>query len=184
MLAQRRVADDEDDLSLFLNIPPPPDSGKTDDMGRTITYGPHAPQREARRAARQARFTRSTVPTPPKATVSITSLEDLMGYSTDGELSTSNQEDYIAAREQLSTNVSSLLEDVKSEEFRDPVKGLAKRFNGWRTSYEDSYTGAWGGLGLVGAWEWWARLEIAGWDPLDVSDCFGAPFDLSIIHLQ
>ncbi len=183
MLVQRRIADDEDDLSLFLNIPPPPDGEKVDDMGRTIAYGPHAPQREARRAARQARFTHSTSRTPPK--VSITSLEDLMGYSTDADLSTSSQEDYIAAREQLSAKVSSLLEDVKSEEFRDPVEGLAKRFNGWRTSFQDSYTGAWGGLGLVGAWEWWARLEIAGWDPLDVSDRLDVPYvDLSIIHLQ
>ena len=43
-----------DDLSLFINDPPLPDGEKVDDMGRRISYGPHAPQHEASQAARQA----------------------------------------------------------------------------------------------------------------------------------
>lgn len=58
--------------------------------------------------------------------------------------------------------------DVRAEGFRDPKVGLAKWFGEWRGQYEDIYVGAWGGLGLVGAWEFWGRLEIVGWNPFQV----------------
>ncbi|KAF8327394.1 nineteen complex-related protein 2-domain-containing protein [Cantharellus anzutake] len=167
MVAQRRNEDDEDDLSLFLNVPASSNDGEVDDMGRTISSAPHAPQREARRAARQARITNSRSRTPSKNPASFASPDDLLGYSTDADLSVSTQGDYDAAREDLSRKVSSLVADIESEEFLDPMKGLGRRFAGWRASFEDSYTGAWGGLGLVGAWEWWARAEIVDWNPLD-----------------
>ena len=39
----------------------------------------------------------------------------------------------------------------------------------WKENCENIYVGASGGLGLVRAWEFWARLEITGWDPFQVS---------------
>ncbi|QRW06588.1 Pre-B-cell leukemia transcription factor-interacting protein 1 [Ceratobasidium sp. AG-Ba] len=49
---------------------------------------------------------------------------------------------------------------------RDPRKGVAKWFGKWRSTWGDSYRGAWGSLGVVGAWEMWCRLEICLWDPI------------------
>lgn len=66
-----------------------------------------------------------------------------------------------------------LLSDVKVQEYRDPQKGLAKWFGEWRRNYENSYVEAWGGLGLVAAWEFWCRLEMIGWDPIVVGVCLG-----------
>ncbi|KAG2107196.1 uncharacterized protein F5147DRAFT_653426 [Suillus discolor] len=40
---------------------------------------------------------------------------------------------------------------------------------GWHRHFGDSYTGAWGGLGLVIAWEFWVWLELLGWNPLENS---------------
>lgn len=45
---------------------------------------------------------------------------------------------------------------------------MSKWFAEWRLVYGDSYRDAWGGLGLVAAWEFWARLEAIGWDPISV----------------
>lgn len=56
-----------------------------------------------------------------------------------------------------------------AEDFRDPRVGLARRFALWRREYGEEYEGAFGGLGMVGAWEFWARGEMGDWDPLRVS---------------
>ncbi|KAF8319659.1 hypothetical protein DL93DRAFT_2164354 [Clavulina sp. PMI_390] len=177
MLNKRREEDDEDDVSLFLYVPAPkpqPDA-EEDEFGRDpIPQGPHAPAREARRASRTARLN----PTPTSiGNVSLKKLvaypDDEQGYATDGTLLTSDLEDFILAKQTLAKRVSSLLEDVRSPEFKDPNTttgfGLAKRFAEWRQKYPESYTGAWGGLSMVGAWEFWARLEMVGWNPLEDS---------------
>jgi hypothetical protein len=67
--------------------------------------------------------------------------------------------------------VSDILSDVKVNEFKDPSVGIGQKFAEWRERFEDSYQGAWGGLGLVGAWEFWARLEMLGWNPFEVIYC-------------
>jgi GC-rich sequence DNA-binding factor len=172
MVARRRREDDEDDLSLFLYIPPADSSDQVDDLGRSLPTGPHSATRIARRASRDARNIASRISAlrgPPLPAKLLLSQEDQEGYYTDSELPSSDMQDYTLARGKFSHRVSSLLSDVKSEEFRDPVLGLGRRFTEWREKWAESYTGAWGGLGLVGTWEFWARLEMAEWDPLEVS---------------
>ncbi|KAJ7583627.1 nineteen complex-related protein 2-domain-containing protein [Mycena floridula] len=69
---------------------------------------------------------------------------------------------YAEAIASLASRKKEVLSDVKAPEFLDPAKG--KWWGTWRTKYNDTYTGAWGGLGVVSMWEFWARLEILGWD--------------------
>lgn len=90
------------------------------------------------------------------------------GYSTDSSLTQSDALDYQQALERVFADSKDILSDVRSIEFKDPDRGLAKWFGEWRERYTDSYTSAWGGLGLVGAWEFWARLEILGWNLFEV----------------
>lgn len=185
MLTKRRTEDDEDDLSMFLYIPPPQGNNENEDeFGRTIPQGPHAPSREARRASRSARFSSitsqllSSSTAAPLAKLGMTP-DDEQGYATDGILLSADLEDFVLAKENLSRKVSTLLDDVKSVEFRDPNLGLATRFAQWRDKWSDSYTGAWGGLGMIGAWEFWARLEMADWNPLEVRH----PLNFSLINV-
>lgn len=165
MLNKRRREDDEDDISLCLYVPPPTE--QDDEFGRSMPQGPRAPTREARRTSRAARFSTTfglSIAAPSKLALSA---DDQIGYVTDGELLPADLEDYTLAMEKLSHRVASLLDDVKSNEFRDPSLGLAKRFAEWRDKWPDSYSGAWGGLGMVGAWEFWTRLEMVEWNPLE-----------------
>lgn len=167
MITNRRKEDDEDDVSLFLYLPPP-DNENPDEFGRTLPQGPRAPTREARRSSRMARFQVSrdlAGAAPPKLALTV---DDEPGYVTDGGLAPTDLEDFTLAKEKLNQKVSSLLDDVKSTEFRDPNLGLVPRFTQWREKWPDSYTGAWGGLGMVGAWEFWVRLEMAEWNPFEV----------------
>ena len=177
MISKRRREDDEDDLSLCFYLPPPRlpiDAPQEDEFGRTITPqrdGPRSALREARRSSRSTRSiseraTSSSVP----AKLSLSSPDDEMGYLTDSALLPSDLEDYNLARRKLTHRISTLLEDVRSEEFKDPTAGygLMKRFSEWREKWSDSYTGAWGGLGMIGAWEFWTRLEMVEWNPFEV----------------
>jgi GC-rich sequence DNA-binding factor len=91
------------------------------------------------------------------------------GFSTDSTLAEGDAEDYFAAHQHLEKRVVGLLDDVKAEDFRDPEKGVAVRFGDWRKRYEEEYVNAFGGLALVHAWEFWARGEMVGWEPLRVS---------------
>ena len=186
MIALRRREDDEDDLSLFLHIPPAESSDQVDGTARSLSMGPHFATRTARRAGRDVRNIASRItssrgpPPPPKL---LLTQEDQDGYYTDSELLSSDMQDYTLAQEKLSYRVSSLLSDVKSDEFRDPRLGLGRRFVEWREKWNESYMGAWGGLGLVGAWELWTRLEIAEWNPLEVSYPDVGRLRLSYLHL-
>lgn len=157
MVSKRRDEDDEDDVSLFLRLPiKPSNEDETDELGRSMDQGPHAPIRKARRAARdQRRITRSD------------SVEE--GFSTDSELPSGDADDFDAALSQLRQRIAEVLSDVKMKDFKDARLAVAERFGDWRTKYGESYVGAWGGLGAVGSWEFWARLEMAGWDPLHES---------------
>jgi GC-rich sequence DNA-binding factor len=92
--------------------------------------------------------------------------EDEEGYSTDSSLPPPDEEAYVEAMKNLYSRKKEVLADVRAEEFRDPGKG---RWNTWRERYTDSYVNAWGGLGVVGVWEFWARLEMVGWDCIQAS---------------
>ena len=169
MTNRRRTDDDEDDISLFLCLPlsKPVEDENEDEFARTLSQGPHAPTREARRSARLARFAASNHNSSMPIKLAL-SADDEAGYVTDGDLVPADFEDYNFAKEKLSRRVASLLDDVKSAEFRDPSLGLAVRFADWREQWSDSYGGAWGGLGMIGAWEFWVRLEMVEWNPVEV----------------
>ncbi|OCF37062.1 GC-rich sequence DNA-binding factor [Kwoniella heveanensis BCC8398] len=163
MTVQRRSADDSDDLSLFIGVPAPTeDPSQTDEFGRSTAdqeAGPSSIRRKIRRDERVARRGKRS------AEVARAVAEE-EGFSTDSSLAEGDAEDYATAQNNLERRVHALLDDVKAEDFRDPEKGIAVRFGGWRQKYEEEYTNAFGGLALVQAWEFWARGEMVGWEPL------------------
>ncbi|KAF5360932.1 hypothetical protein D9756_004921 [Leucocoprinus leucothites] len=156
IVRQRRLAEDDDDLSSFLGaLPEPPDSEPedVDELGRTIPKPTTTALRRERRITRLER--RRIRLAQHKAE------EGEEGYSTDSSLPPPDEQAYIEALESLASRKKEVLADVRAEEFRDPGKG---RWDIWRERYTDSYVNAWGGLGVVGVWEFWARLEMVGWD--------------------
>lgn len=162
MISKRRQTEDEDDLSLFLGALPQtqPQEDELDELGRLVPRANPAAARRERQAARFARRARRRAQMQAK---------EEEGYSTDASLPPSDKADFHTAMVQLRSDAKDIMADVKAEEFLDPSHGLGKWFSEWRTRYRDSYAGAWGGLGMVGAWEFWVRLEILGWNPLEVS---------------
>ncbi|ORY34945.1 nineteen complex-related protein 2-domain-containing protein [Naematelia encephala] len=163
MVNRRRVADDNDDLALFLGVAPLTDNEveEVDELGRSrngIEAGPSSSTRRARRSEREARRIRR------RARTNRSTEDD--GFSTDSTLAEGDAEDYDIAQDVLDKRVTALLDDVRAEDFRDPEKGVAVRFGDWRRRYEDEYVNAFGGLALVQAWEFWARGEMVGWEPL------------------
>jgi GC-rich sequence DNA-binding factor len=165
MVSKRRLADDEDDIAVFLGVPPPvlsSESEETDELGRVVPSQNTTPaMRGARRAARSnRRLLRRAKNQAPRGQEE--------GYSTDGSLPPADADDFRTALGKLEGRQEAVLSDVRADEFRDARAGLARWFGEWREVYEESYVGAWGGLGLVAAWEFWARLEMVGWDPLEV----------------
>lgn len=169
MTTNRRRQDDEDDLTSFLGPLPSTsstESEEVDDLGRTVPKPDEAQQRRERRVARTARrqlrsSRRSR--TGPKNDDGKEKEEE--GYSTDSSLAPADANAYNAALQSLTTRRKEVLSDVRAEEFREPGKG---RWSIWREKYSDSYIGAWGGLGVVGVWEFWMRLESVGWDCIEV----------------
>lgn len=168
MVHKRRADDDSDDLSLFLGVAPAATAvgaeEQVDELGRVRKAydesGYNSGLRRARRSARLARRVRRRV--------SPSDEDD--GFSTDSTLAPADSADYDAAQASVGSRVEGLLEDVKAEDFRDPDMGLAARFGDWRTKYDEEYKNAFGGLAMVQAWEFYARGEMVGWDPLRVSD--------------
>lgn len=150
-------------MALFLGVPPISEVSEVDDLGRTRgnDTGPHASLRRFRREARISRRNRRTTRQPEEE-----------GFSTDSTLAPGDAEEYSTATAELEHRVHDLLADVKAEEFRDPEKGLAVRFGDWRSRYEEEYGNAFGGLAMVQAWEFWARGEMVGWEPLRVGILF------------
>ncbi|EJC98047.1 uncharacterized protein FOMMEDRAFT_97947 [Fomitiporia mediterranea MF3/22] len=176
MTSKRRGQDDEDDLSLFLASPSSDlNNGHDalDELGRVIPGTNSTIALRERRIARAARHSRHT------------DSQEEEGYSTDSSLSPSDEADFQAAMSSLQDKVRSILQDVRSDEFREPEKGVGRWFGMWRDKYSDTYSGAFGGLGMVSAWEFWVRLEMLGWDPisnqraLDSFAWFGALYDYS-----
>ncbi|TFY79609.1 hypothetical protein EWM64_g4406 [Hericium alpestre] len=165
MIHNRRHADDEDDLSTFLGTLPVTahtEPEELDELGRVVPRANPAAARRDRQSARVSRRLhrrqRQSRPT-----------QEEEGYSTDASLPPSHAADYQAALQKLSLKRDNILSDVKAQEFRDPSLGIGKWFAEWRQRFGDSYTGAWGGLGLIAAWEFWVRLEILGWSPFEDS---------------
>ena len=162
MISKRRRMDDEDDLSLcfgalFTSTMP---MTNTDELGRIAPEENFGTSSRARITARSGRrlLRRARVQTKEEE-----------GYSTDASLPSSDAADFETAMEKLREKGSDILYDVRAKDFKNPELGLGRWFGEWRERFSDSYTGAWGGLGMVGGWEFWTRLEILGWNPLEVS---------------
>jgi GC-rich sequence DNA-binding factor len=166
MISRRRCADDEDDLSIVFGSLTliRPEIEELDELGRTISSVNPAATKSERGASRVARRLRR------RAMGAQTQHDDVdEGYSTDSSLPPSDAMDYSTAMLKLKLESRDILSDVRAIEFKDPKQGLGKWFGEWRDRFGESYTSAWGGLGLVGAWEFWVRLELVGWNPLEVS---------------
>lgn len=163
-ISQRRRDDDESDLSLVYGSPSePPVEEEFDELGRIVPRANPISLRKERRATCVARRHHRQL---RKGVTEVDDREE--GYSTDSSLPPSDDQDYRTAVERIATGGEDIISDVQAVEFTDPSLGLGKWFGQWRNRYGDSYTGAWGGLGLVGAWEFWVRLELLGWNPLEV----------------
>jgi GC-rich sequence DNA-binding factor len=166
MIASRRREDDADDLALVFGDPPPPslDAVKErDDFGRILPQMNPAVSRRERQAVRAARRSRRT-----SRSSGTKDIEAEEGYSTDSSLSPSDAADYNTATNKIVVNGKGVLADVHAVAFKDPSQGLGKWFSEWRNQYRYTYISAWGGMGLVSAWEFWVRLEMLGWNPLEV----------------
>ena len=168
MIASRRRADDVDDLALVFGDLPTSllDDEEVDELGRVSPTMNPAVLRRERQAARVARRSRRKARSSGSEDV-----EAEEGYSTDSSLSPSDATDYHTAISGITADGKGVLADVHAVAFKDPSQGLGKWFSEWRNQYKDTYTNAWGGLGLVSAWEFWVRLEILGWNPFEVIFC-------------
>ena len=175
MVSRRREQDDDDDLEMIFGSLQSANGEveELDELGRVVPHQNSAVARKARREERNVRQTRHN------------RSQEEEGYSTDSSLPPSDEADYQTALDNLSSKVKDVLSDVRSNEFRDPRLGVAGWFGNWRDKYSDTYTGAFGGLGMISAWEFWVRLEMIGWDPianprtLDSFSWFSALYDYS-----
>ncbi|TFK52235.1 GCFC-domain-containing protein [Heliocybe sulcata] len=156
MISKRRHDDDADDLSVFLGVLPAP-VADVDELGRAVEPVDNATRKDRRSARVSRRSNRQRRATS----------DEEEGYSTDSSLGPADAADYETAIGDLEGKARDVLADVRADDFRDPGLGLGKWFGEWRHRFGDTYTGAWGGLGMVGAWEFWVRLELLGWDPLE-----------------
>ncbi|KAF8827789.1 hypothetical protein HHX47_DHR4000028 [Lentinula edodes] len=155
IITKRRLQDVEDDLSTFLGPLPSTQEDTTpelDEFGREIRRSDPAIARRERQERRSIRYQRYQ---DFKAKASDE------GYWTDSDLPPPDEAAYQDALASIATRTHDVLADVKSKEFLDPAKG---RWGTWRSQYEETYVAAFGGLGVVSAWEFWARLESVGWD--------------------
>ncbi|KAJ7718488.1 nineteen complex-related protein 2-domain-containing protein [Mycena maculata] len=152
MIRERRKADDEDDMCIFMGVTRPQEAEETDELGRVVPKTTPTLRRGARLARHKRRHQNQKKEKD---------FDDEEGYSTDSSLPPSDVSSYRSAISSLAERAGQVLSDVRAEEFRDPGKGW---WTAWREQYADSYVGAWGGLGVVSVWEFWVRLEIIGWD--------------------
>lgn len=160
MISKRRRKDEEDDLScIYGDLPSSASVEETDELGRVLPATNPAAARRDRIAARGGRRLRRRVQSQSR---------EEEGYSTDATLPPSDAADFETAVEKLQAKGKDILSDVRAKDFKNPQLGLGKWFGEWREQFSDSYTGAWGGLGMVGGWEFWTRLEMLGWNPLEV----------------
>ncbi|KAK7035518.1 hypothetical protein VNI00_011811 [Paramarasmius palmivorus] len=151
MVSSRRQQDDEDDLSVFLGPLP-----LLEDTETTREADPQATRRQ-RRIARVSRRQQRQLRQKARPA-------EEEGYSTDSEIPPADEDAYRSALRSVITQTQDVLSDVKAKEFLDPGQG---QWGVWREKYADSYVGAWGGLGVVSVWEFWARLECIGWDCIE-----------------
>lgn len=177
IVSRRRFADDADDVALFTGAPIAPafklpsaaaTSEDQQDMPMSDAtleedLPPRSVARTTRRAERERRYReRVTSATAPAE-------EQTLGYDSDADLSAGDRSDLQDALTAAETDLAALFADVKAPEFRDPNLVIRKRFEEWRERYGDEYGMTFAGLSLAQVWEFWARVEMARWNPFEVS---------------
>ena len=121
---------------------------------------PRSAIRETRRVERTMRFSKSQSRLK-------TTADD--GFSTDDDLVAEDYEDMLLASTRVQESTTKLFSDVKAEEFKDPELGILPKFKEWRALHEEEYSKSYGGLVMCNVWEFWARVEMALWNPFAVS---------------
>lgn len=185
IVTNRRYCDDSDDVSLFTGISVSttysliPDEPTTttsepevDEFGRTRedASAPRSAVRVARRTARDRRI--QSRPQPPPNS------DQTENDWTDDELESADSSDLADALSSLREDLVKIFADVKVDDFRNPDLGIKARFVEWRNKFGEEYSNAFGGLALVGVWEFWARVEMALWNPFEV----GRALPLGKVH--
>jgi GC-rich sequence DNA-binding factor len=180
MLLRRRYQDDSDDVALFTgaNIPVKymteeeankvdEEAMEVDELGRTRSDTDLQPRSFPRKNRRLERQKRHALRTQAESAQQSATDE---GDSTDDELVASDSQDLRAASESLVQAVEGLFADVESEEYKDPSLGIRPRFEDWKHRYGEEYGHAFAGLAMVGVWEFWARTELAAWNPFYIAE--------------
>ncbi|GAA5851668.1 hypothetical protein JCM9279_002539 [Rhodotorula babjevae] len=186
IVSQRRYADDADDVALFTGVaipslfrPPPPSDAPPpadDALALDAAESPEdlAPRSHARNMRRQARTARHG----PSSSAYPDAL-DSAGYASDSSLSPSHLSDLSAALSAQQDALAGLFADVKAADFRDPNLGIRRRFEEWRERFGEEYEMTFAGLSLVQVWEFWARVEMAAWNPFEIDELPRTVSDLS-----
>ncbi|GAA5977143.1 hypothetical protein JCM10908_004871 [Rhodotorula pacifica] len=181
IVSRRRFADDADDVALFTGAPISPvfrlpsatDTDMDDERGageiaEEEELPPRSVVRTTRRAERERRFRERPKPLAG----------DQLGYDSDSDLSAGDRTDLQSALHTAETDLSSLFSDVKAPEFRDPNLVIRKRFEEWREKYGEEYGMTFAGLSLAQVWEFWARVEMARWNPFELDELPRTPAEL------
>ncbi|GAA5934347.1 uncharacterized protein JCM15063_004548 [Sporobolomyces koalae] len=184
IISKRRVADDSDDVALFTGSRVPTDPLVSDREAETleedgnaneVELDPRSVTRTTRRAERQRRYTESTSTAP---SVYPDPIED-PGYGSDSALAAAQTSDLAEALSALHRSLEDLFKDVKVDDYRDPNLGIRRKFQEWRELYREEYAMMFGALGLVGVWEFWARVEMSSWNPFEIEQLPKTHSDLS-----
>lgn len=179
IVARRRYQDDADDAALLTGaaVPttfPPPPRDERPTLDEAVALAPRSSARAARRAAREERivsdFSRLTaLCSALTKSLACPAQSQSNGATTDDELDPTDATDLAAAVSDLRAQLAALFADVKAPDFRDPNLGIRRRFEDWRSRFGEEYGHAFGGLAMVGVWEFWARVEMGLWNPFEVS---------------
>ncbi|SCZ88564.1 BZ3500_MvSof-1268-A1-R1_Chr10-2g03001 [Microbotryum saponariae] len=203
IVSRRRFEDDSDDVALFTGASVPSafsldpkasaeddedkdgEEEEVDEMGRSTRrtedrFGPRSGARVARRSARERRLENRKALYQPNGIAS-TAEEDSAMW-TDDDLISADSADLADALTSLQDLRKTLFEDVRVDDFRDPNLGIRKKFEEWRSTYREDYENAFGGLALVGVWEFWARVEMALWNPFGIDQLARTPSGLDSYH--
>ncbi|GEM10195.1 GC-rich sequence DNA-binding factor [Rhodotorula toruloides] len=181
IVSRRRYADDADDVALFTgaNVPSVFRTASSDASAAPIETDeeeqdlqPRSQARNVRRAEREGRSSSASTSAYPDPI-------DSAGYLSDSALSPTQSTDLSAALASLHESLTSLFSDVKAPPFRDPSLGILQRFEEWRTTWKEEYAMMFAGLSLGQVWEFWARVEMAGWNPFEIQELPHTSADLS-----
>lgn len=184
IVIRRRYADDADDVALFTGAPippvfrlPPTDEAAADSMQtEPLSQVPEEdlPARSVARTTRRTERERRHRERPRPSHEGDDSVAAL-GYGSDAELSAGDRSDLDEALAAAEADLAALFADVKAPEYRDPNLVIRRRFEEWRDKYGEEYRITFAGLSLAQVWEFWARVEMARWNPFEVR----SPFSLA-----